>query len=95
MVRNNRLLSQDGLPNGLGFLKEVKRLNVMLSRAEKMLVLVGCWQFFEWYLQGVNIDNPSDSQREWKNILQMLTEAFDDGRAIKIPYSEIVKDGED
>ncbi len=95
LVRNNRLLSQDGLPNGLGFLSEVERLNVMLSRAEKMLVLVGCWQFFEWHLQGVNIDNRSDSLWEWKNILQMLTEAFNDGRAIKIPYSEIVKNGED
>jgi serine/threonine protein kinase len=92
LVRNNRLLSQDGLPNGLGFLSEVERLNVMLSRAEKMLVLVGCWQFFEWSLKGVNIDNRSDSLWEWKKILQMFTEAFDDGRAIKIPYSKIVKD---
>lgn len=94
LVRNNRILSEDGLPNGLGFLKEVERLNVLLSRAERLLVLVGSWKFFEWHLEGVNINNRSDSLWEWKNILQMLTEAFNDGRAIKIPYREIVRDGE-
>ena len=91
LVRNNRLLSGDKLPDGMGFLKEVERLNVLLSRAEKLLVLVGSWKFFEWHLEGVNIENYDDSLWQWKKILQMLNEGFDSGHAIKIPYSEIVK----
>jgi superfamily I DNA and/or RNA helicase len=33
-------------PGGVGFLSERPRLNVMLSRARRKLVLVGCWEFF-------------------------------------------------
>ncbi|PSB47134.1 hypothetical protein C7B67_19460 [filamentous cyanobacterium Phorm 6] len=92
LVRNNRILSNaDKLPDGMGFLKEAKRLNVLLSRAEKLLVLVGSWKFFEWHLEGVNIENHHDSLWEWKNIFQMLDEGFASGRALKIPYNEIVK----
>jgi superfamily I DNA and/or RNA helicase len=92
LVRNNRMLSNaDKIPDGMGFLKEAKRLNVLLSRAEKLLVLVGSLKFFEWHLEGVNIENHHDSLWEWKNIFQMLNEGLVSGRAIKIPYSEIVK----
>jgi superfamily I DNA and/or RNA helicase len=75
----------------MGFLKEAKRLNVLLSRAEKLLVLVGSWNFFEWHLEGVNIEYHHDSLWEWKKIFQMLDEGFVSGRALKIPYNEIVK----
>lgn len=91
LVRNNHILSEDKLPDGMGFLKEAERLNVLLSRAEKLLVLVGSWNFFEWHLEGVNIENHHDSLWEWKNIFQMLDDGFANGRAIKIPYNEIVK----
>jgi superfamily I DNA and/or RNA helicase len=42
LVRNN------GLPrgDGLGFLKFPERMNVLFSRAERLLVLVGSWEFF-------------------------------------------------
>jgi hypothetical protein len=42
LVRNN------GEPrgNGLGFLKFPERMNVLFSRAEQLLVLVGSWDFF-------------------------------------------------
>jgi len=32
---------------GLGFLADDTRTNVLLSRAERLLVLVGCWEFFQ------------------------------------------------
>lgn len=90
LVRNNRRRSADNLPDGMGFLKDVERLNVLLSRAEKLLVLVGSWKFFEWHLEGVDINNRNDDLWEWKRILEMLNQAFDDKRAIKIPYNTIV-----
>ena len=42
LVRNNHVAP----PGGVGFLSERPRLNVMLSRARRKLVLVGCWEFF-------------------------------------------------
>jgi superfamily I DNA and/or RNA helicase len=42
IVRNNK--PGDG---GLGFLKERERMNVMVSRARKLLVFVGSWAFFK------------------------------------------------
>jgi serine/threonine protein kinase/KaiC/GvpD/RAD55 family RecA-like ATPase len=46
LVRNN------GLPrgDGLGFLKFPERMNVLFSRAERLLVLVGSWDFFRHQL---------------------------------------------
>jgi superfamily I DNA and/or RNA helicase len=43
LVRNN-----DFSPgSGLGFLQESSRMNVLFSRAERLLVLVGSWDFFK------------------------------------------------
>lgn len=35
---------------GLGFLKFPERMNVLFSRAEQLLVLVGSWEFFKHQL---------------------------------------------
>ncbi|MBD1939065.1 AAA domain-containing protein [Microcoleus sp. FACHB-68] len=91
LVRNNHILSEDKFPDGMGFLKEAKRLNVLLSRAEKLLVLVGSWKFFERHLEDINIEDRHNSLWEWKNIFQMLNEGFTSGLALKIPYRQIVK----
>jgi len=42
LVRNNH----SALSGGVGFLSERPRLNVMLSRAKRKLILVGSWEFF-------------------------------------------------
>ncbi len=42
LVRNNHM----PLSGGVGFLSERPRLNVMLSRARRKLILVGSWEFF-------------------------------------------------
>ncbi|WP_396888561.1 AAA domain-containing protein [Micromonospora craniellae] len=42
MVRNNQKQPSDGL----GFLSHPQRMNVLISRAERLLILVGSWDFF-------------------------------------------------
>jgi len=46
LVRNNGLPKGDGL----GFLMFPERMNVLFSRAERLLVLVGSWEFFKFQL---------------------------------------------
>lgn len=43
------LVRQNNAPpgSGLGFLKEAPRMNVLFSRAERLLILVGSWDFFK------------------------------------------------
>jgi len=43
LVRNNR----HRMPKAFGFLGEDERMNVLFSRAERLLVLVGSWDFFQ------------------------------------------------
>jgi superfamily I DNA and/or RNA helicase len=80
LVRNNDRLS-------LGFLDEPSRLNVLLSRAEQLLVLVGSWDFFNNQISTVRIENEMDSLWFLKKAVAVLEENFNSGRAIRIPAS--------
>jgi hypothetical protein len=80
LVRNNRLPVGDGL----GFLAEAPRNNVLLSRAERLLVLVGSWEFFEYQLAAVPLDDPEFPLWHWKKVLATLGEWFETGRALRI-----------
>jgi hypothetical protein len=80
LVRNNTL----PIGEGLGFLDEAPRINVLLSRAERLLVLVGSWEFFEYQLRAVAIDDPHLPLWHWKKVLAKLAEYFVAGRAIRI-----------
>jgi len=42
--------------DGLGFLREASRMNVLFSRAERLLVLVGSWDFFKYQVQNASKD---------------------------------------
>jgi serine/threonine protein kinase len=52
------LVRCNGAPpgDGLGFLREASRMNVLFSRAERMLVLVGSWDFFKYQVQNASQD---------------------------------------
>ena len=80
LVRNNKLPTG----KGLGFLEESTRINVLLSRAERLLVLTGSWEFFQEQLTAVALDDPQDPLWHWKKVLVTMEEWFGTGRAVRI-----------
>lgn len=80
LVRNNTL----PIGAGLGFLDEAPRINVLLSRAERLLVLVGSWEFLEHQLRAVSTEDPQLPLWHWKKVLTTLAEWFASGRAVRI-----------
>lgn len=83
LVRNNDRMP----PHGLGFLEEAPRMNVLLSRAERLLVLVGSWDFF--CHQSTRIDELHPASH-WPRIIDVLSSCFDDGTAVRIDVPDIV-----
>jgi len=79
LVRNNQLAP--GM--GLGFLREARRMNVLFSRAERLLVLVGSWEFFQQQLRDVP---PDDTQPlgHWRLALNYIDSCLQSGRALRI-----------
>ena len=86
LVRNNSLPAG----KGLGFLDEAPRINVLLSRAERLLVLVGSWEFFEHQLIGVPLDDPQLRLWHWKKVLATLEEWFASGQALRISVDTLL-----
>ncbi|SED03780.1 AAA domain-containing protein [Streptomyces sp. PAN_FS17] len=81
LVRNNTKLPGDGL----GFLKEPSRMNVLISRAELLLVLVGSWDFFRNQVAHVSRkQEQGDPLRHWALAVDQLEQWFDTGRAVRI-----------
>ncbi|MFF7985988.1 AAA domain-containing protein [Streptomyces sp. NPDC007901] len=81
LVRNN--LEQPG--QGLGFLDDPGRMNVLLSRAERLLILVGSWDFFTYQVQSVQLADTSQPLWSFKRIVTLLDEWFENGKAVRIP----------
>jgi hypothetical protein len=79
LVRNNT--SVPG--RGLGFLREGRRMNVLFSRAERLLVLVGSWNFFKYQLADVP---PDDNQPlgHWRLAMDYIDNGLKAGSVIKI-----------
>lgn len=86
LVRNNR---RDD-PDALGFLDSASRINVLLSRAEKLLVLVGSWKYFERQVATVRLDDTSNRLWFWKKTLTLLEEAFQSGRAVRLQANTVI-----
>lgn len=81
LVRNN-----DSAPgDGMGFLSDSSRLNVLLSRAEQLLVLVGSWEFFSRQIGVVQLDDTNHVLWHWKRIMTDLEEWFSAGKALRLP----------
>jgi hypothetical protein len=85
LVRNNTMPPGDGL----GFLREAARINVLLSRAERLLVLVGSWEFFQHQLQGVSVGDPHFPLWHLKKVVDTLAGWFESGRAVRIDASTL------
>jgi KaiC/GvpD/RAD55 family RecA-like ATPase len=86
LVRNNTL---EDPHSALGFLQDKERINVMLSRAERLLVIVGSWQFFEAQVRGVDPDDRSLELWPLWRMIQYLRECFENGDGLKLPAAEL------
>jgi hypothetical protein len=87
LVRNNSLLPGEGL----GFLREASRLNVLLSRAERLLLLVGSWDFFVHQASMVRIENKEDLLWFLRKSLSIMQDYFISGRAVRIPATLLIE----
>lgn len=85
LVRNNRMDPE----KGLGFLRKPERMNVLFSRAERLLVLVGSWEFFKYQLENCS-DDPDLPLGSWKIAIDYLQNCFDKKLAIKIDAEKIL-----
>jgi superfamily I DNA and/or RNA helicase len=80
LVRNNGHSPGEGL----GFLKDGSRMNVLLSRAQRLLILVGSWDFFMWQISGVSLEDKAKPLWHWAQTMASLRELFESGEAVKI-----------
>jgi len=68
-------------------------MNVMMSRAEKLLVLVGSWDFFRAHLAGKSRE-AGQPFAELSRLADWLERAFEGGRAVLISADEFTKGGD-
>lgn len=96
-VRNK--LNTGGMPrpSDINFIAQPDRLNVMLSRSRRMLVIVGCWDYLNACMTTVsaatdgqgNYDDPDYGP--FKKTLEQLNAMFNDGRALKISVEKALQ----
>jgi hypothetical protein len=82
LVRNNA--SPPG--SGVGFLSEEPRVNVMLSRAKRKLIMIGSWDFFQTRVPA-SVD--ADQEHELGHIsrvMNYLHTAVERGEAARVPF---------
>lgn len=80
LTRNNTRPPREGM----GFLQEPKRMNVLLSRAEKLLVLVGSLEFFEHQISLVN--DHFDVLWHWQQATGIIRDWISGGKVLIIDY---------
>ncbi|MEV6295830.1 AAA domain-containing protein [Streptomyces sp. NPDC051896] len=70
---------------GLGFMRQAERMNVLVSRAERLLVLAGSWPFFVEQTRRVRPGDRGDPMWHWHSLLTTLGEGIRDGWAVRLP----------
>ncbi len=93
LVRNN---SVEGFVEGegLGFLKDDSaRFNVLLSRAQKLLILVGSWEFFQRQL--ANVPRTDSTHKLWamRTAMDEIANAIEEKRATRIDAATLLRLG--
>ena len=81
LVRNNSYPAGQGL----GFLSDPSRMNVLLSRAECLLILVGSFEFFKRQVALVDPDDRFAPLRHLRRVVDLMEEWFDAGDAVRLP----------
>jgi hypothetical protein len=85
LVRNNH--AKRG--QGLGFLADGRRLNVLLSRAKRKLVLVGSWSFLlSRFAHDARLP-PEDPLADIAKVVRALEAAMERGTAAIVDYSSV------
>lgn len=83
LVRNNPLPPAQGF----GFMKSPSRINVLFSRAQRLLILVGSWDFFQYQISTVDLQDPSKALWHWGMTLDTLRGMFKSGEAVRLQGS--------
>jgi len=98
LVRNKPMRAQDKpTPADIKFIAQPDRLNVMLSRARRLLVIVGSWDFLSACL--AEVSSAADSEGNYndpeygpfKRTLEELEVMFADKRALKISMEQALQ----
>jgi serine/threonine protein kinase len=77
LVRNNG----EPAPRGLGFISDPSRLNVLSSRAAKLLVLVGSWDFFDDQTRDLALPEVAEIQK----FVKVLKQYREEGKLLFVP----------
>lgn len=96
LVRNRPTRAQDTpSASDIEFIAQTDRLNVMLSRPKRLLIIVGCWDYLVACVAKVSSATDADGNYNdpdygpFRKTLDELDAMFKDGRALKIPAQEV------
>jgi len=97
LVRNKPTGALDSAtPIDINFIAQPDRLNVMLSRARRLLIIVGCWEYLSTCVKGtLSTTDPQGNYNDpdygpFKKTLEELYTMFEDGRALKISAEDVL-----
>jgi ABC-type molybdenum transport system ATPase subunit/photorepair protein PhrA len=85
LVRNNNLLD---VRKSIGFLSEESRMNVLLSRGRKKLILIGSFSFYQRQIEHLQSDDVLDPLRFLKRLLDYIQEGVENKKTAIVQFSD-------